>query len=252
MISFDIQPYKEKPVYQALLLGGACALVSLLLILGNHTTLQSIEDHKTADKLAMLAQVLPQSYYDNDPLTDTRTLQHEALSAPATLMLAEKNGAVTAVAVQLSIAGWGGIINMILAVTPDGQLMGVRIISHIETPGLPDKIEVEKSDWITGFDGKSLENVSEQGWHVKKDGGEFDQFTGATITPRAVVKGVHTGLLLYRSWAESEDGLKTLAAGMTSAADEQSASPERVEKQVQQQSQSSAKNTGSEATEAAS
>jgi len=220
MISFDLQPYKEKPLYQALLLGGACALVSLLLILGNHTTSQSIEDHKTADKLAMLAQVLPQSYYTNDPLQDTRTLNHEALATPATLMLAEKDGAVTAAAVQLSIAGWGGIINMIMAVKPDGELLGVRIISHTETPGLADKIEVEKSDWITGFDGKSLNNVNEKGWHVKKDGGEFDQFTGATITPRAVVKGVHTGLLIYRSWAESEDGLKTLAHKTSAPAEE--------------------------------
>ena len=211
MISFDIQQHKEKPIYQALLLGGACAVVSLLLILGNHTTTQAIADHRTADKLAMLAQVLPQSYYTNDPLNETRELNHQALSAPATLMLAKKDGVVSAAAVQLSIAGWGGIINMIMALRPDGELLGVRIISHTETPGLADKIEMEKSDWITGFDGKSLDNVSEKGWQVKKDGGEFDQFTGATITPRAVVKGVHTGLLMYRRWAESEEGLKTLA-----------------------------------------
>lgn len=73
----------------------------------------------------------------------------------------------------------------------------MRVISHTETPGLGDKIETAKSDWILGFDGLSLQKPDEQGWHVKKDGGQFDSFTGATITPRAVVKGVHESLQLF-------------------------------------------------------
>ncbi|WP_369855515.1 electron transport complex subunit RsxG [Candidatus Thalassolituus haligoni] len=196
--------WRDQPLYQALLLGGACAIVSLLLVLGNLGTQQSIADHQIADKLAMLAQVLPQSYYDNDPLSDTAQLSSPALDGPATLMLARRNGEITALALQLSIAGWGGIIDMILATTPEGELLGVRIISHKETPGLADKIERPKSDWITGFDGKSLANTSEQQWAVQKDGGRFDQFTGATITPRAVVKGVHQGLLLLNQWRQQQ------------------------------------------------
>ncbi|MDP2608320.1 MULTISPECIES: electron transport complex subunit RsxG [unclassified Oceanobacter] len=196
--------FRDQPLYQALLLGGACAIVSLLLVVGNLGTHQTIADHLTADKLAMLAQVLPQSYYDNDPLNDTEQLSSPVLSGPATLMLARKDGDITALALQISIAGWGGIIDMIMATTPDGELLGVRIISHKETPGLADKIERPKSDWITGFDGASLANTPEQQWAVQKDGGRFDQFTGATITPRAVVKGVHQGLLLIEQWRQQQ------------------------------------------------
>jgi electron transport complex protein RnfG len=74
----------------------------------------------------------------------------------------------------------------------------VRVLSHAETPGLGDKIDDRKSDWILGFNGKSLENTSSEQWRVKKDGGEFDQFTGATITPRGVVKSIHQGLDFFR------------------------------------------------------
>jgi len=78
----------------------------------------------------------------------------------------------------------------------DGRLAGVRVLGHKETPGLGDKIELAKSDWIRSFDGKSLSSPAASGWAVKKDRGEFDQFAGATITPRAVVKAVH-GALQY-------------------------------------------------------
>ena len=217
MISFDLKPYRDQPLYQALLLGAACAVVSLLLIGGHQSTHQSISDHQTADKLAMLAQVLPASRYNNDPLAETATLSSDVLAAPATLMLARQDGHFSAAALQLAIAGWGGVIHMILAVKPDGELLGVRIISHTETPGLADKIERGKSDWITTFDGKSLLNTSGNAWRVKKDGGEFDQFTGATITPRAVVKGVHQGLILYQQWLSTDSGEKALATQMEDA-----------------------------------
>jgi electron transport complex protein RnfG len=204
MVSFAIATYREQPWYHALLLGSACALVSLLLITGNATTSQPIQDHLTADKLAMLAQVLPQNYYDNDPLSETLELHSDSLVGPAVLMLARKNGELSACAMQLSTAGWGGVMQIIMAIKPNGELLGVRIISHKETPGLADKIEREKSDWITSFDGKSLINVSTKGWAVKKDGGEFDQFTGATITPRSVVRGIHQGLLLFQQWQKNQ------------------------------------------------
>jgi electron transport complex protein RnfG len=174
------------------------------LITGNATTSQPIQDHLTADKLAMLAQVLPQNYYDNDPLSETLELHSDSLVGPAVLMLARKNGELSACAMQLSTAGWGGVMQIIMAIKPNGELLGVRIISHKETPGLADKIEREKSDWITSFDGKSLINVSTKGWAVKKDGGEFDQFTGATITPRSVVRGIHQGLLLFQQWQKNQ------------------------------------------------
>ena len=80
----------------------------------------------------------------------------------------------------------------------DGAVLGVRVVAHAETPGLGDKIERGKSDWILSFDGRSLSNTSSERWRVKKDGGDFDQFAGATITPRAVVHGVESGLKFFQ------------------------------------------------------
>lgn len=97
--------------------------------------------------------------------------------------------------------GYSGDIDLLVGLDLQGQITGVREISHAETPGLGDKIDSEKSDWILGFNGKSLDNPL-NGWAVKKDGGEFDAFTGATITPRAVVNKVQDVLLFYRSNAE--------------------------------------------------
>lgn len=79
---------------------------------------------------------------------------------------------------------------MIVGVNRDGTIAGARVLSHKETPGLGDKVELSKSNWILGFDGRSLQNPQASQWKVKKDGGEFDQFTGATITPRAVVQQI--------------------------------------------------------------
>jgi len=81
----------------------------------------------------------------------------------------------------------------------EGNVLGVRVLDHKETPGLGDAIETSRSDWILGFDGRNLDNPKLSRWHVKKDGGDFDQFTGATITPRAVVKVVRQVLLYFNS-----------------------------------------------------
>lgn len=94
-------------------------------------------------------------------------------------------------------AGYNGLIRLWLAVDLQGQILGVRVIEHSETPGLGDKIELAVSNWIRSFEGKSLTNPTQQGWQVGRDGGEFDQFTGATITPRSVVQAVHAGLQTY-------------------------------------------------------
>jgi electron transport complex protein RnfG len=97
----------------------------------------------------------------------------------------------------MSSYGYGGKIMTIMALNPEGKVLGVRILSHSETPGLGDKIEIEKDDWVLSFNGRSLGAPSSAQWGVKKDGGHFDQFSGATITPRAVVKAVKSGLELF-------------------------------------------------------
>lgn len=99
--------------------------------------------------------------------------------------------------------GYNGRIALWLGVDPDGRITGVRVKSHQETPGIGDKIEVAVSDWIESFTGKSLGDPGIDRWKVKRDGGAFDQFTGATITPRAVVGAVKQGL--ERARAHSDD-----------------------------------------------
>ena len=93
--------------------------------------------------------------------------------------------------------GYSGKIGLIIAIHSDGRIGGVRVISDKETPGLGDYIEIAKSKWITGFDGKSLDDPRDSDWKVKKDGGSFDYMAGATITPRAVVKAVHKALQYF-------------------------------------------------------
>jgi len=96
--------------------------------------------------------------------------------------------------------GYSGPIRILVGIREDGTVTGVRILEHRETPGLGDKIEIARDDWITAFNGLSLANTATDQWAVKKDGGQFDQFTGATITPRAVVNAVHDGLLFYHAF----------------------------------------------------
>ena len=99
--------------------------------------------------------------------------------------------------------GYSGTIKLLVGINHDGSLAGVRVFSHHETPGLGDAIEEERSDWIVGFNGKSLDDPATDLWKVKKDGGHFDQLTGATITPRAIVKAVRKSLLYYREYRDS-------------------------------------------------
>ena len=93
--------------------------------------------------------------------------------------------------------GYNGPIHLLVGIKADGTLAGVRVVKHRETPGLGDVVEISRSDWILGFNDRSLSKPDEKGWKVKRDGGIFDQFTGATITPRAVVKAVHNALLYF-------------------------------------------------------
>ncbi len=124
-----------------------------------------------------------------------------------------KNGQVTAVVLPvITHYGYSGDIKLIVGVARDGAITGVRVTRQNETPGLGDKIEPEKSPWIFGFNGKSLGNPDEKGWAVKKDGGVFDQFSGATITPRAVVGAIHA--VLHYVAAHHDELFRAPAAGV--------------------------------------
>ncbi len=93
--------------------------------------------------------------------------------------------------------GYSGPIKLLVGVDADGAVTGVHVLEHRETPGLGDQVETGKSDWATQFRGRSLGDPVSAGWAVRRDGGEFDQLTGATITPRAIVKAVRETLEYY-------------------------------------------------------
>jgi len=189
--------YRKRLGYQAGLLGGFALLSAALLIIGNLSTHAVIEERLDEDLRSSLERVIPSTLYSNN-LLDNPLQVTDAQDRQVLVYRGIRDHQVTAVAFRIFGNGYAGEIELILGLDSDGRILGVRVLSHAETPGLGDKIEDRKSDWILGFNGKSLENTTTAQWHVKKDGGEFDQFTGATITPRGVVKAIHQGLDFYR------------------------------------------------------
>ena len=183
--------------YHAILLGGFATLAAALLMMGNLATRDSILQRQQEDLLASLNQVIPASLYD-EGLLDHNLAFTDGQGTAHTIYRAVRNGQVTAVAYQVIGNGYAGDIALLMGVDGSGRLLGVRVLAHAETPGLGDKIEPEKSHWIDAFVGRSLGDPSEDRWGVRKDGGAFDQFTGATITPRGVVAAIKDGLLFFR------------------------------------------------------
>ncbi|MBC8494329.1 MAG: electron transport complex subunit RsxG [Candidatus Thioglobus sp.] len=139
------------------------------------------------------------SGYDNNILQDkySKTLKLHGVMQTINIYPAKKDGQVFAHLIEHTYPnGYSGNIRLLTGVSVDHQLLGVRAITHKETPGLGDKIETRKSNWIEQFSGLSLSNPSKDNWKVKRDGGVFDSFTGATITPRAIVTASYQLLLL--------------------------------------------------------
>ncbi|WP_372880785.1 electron transport complex subunit RsxG [Psychromonas sp.] len=188
---------KQTAAYPALLMGAVALLVCSLLMVTNNLTAQPIADRLREDLTKQLDQVLPASSYDNQPLD--QKYQEVIDGQKYTFYRARLQDKVSAIILFTASAGYSGDITMLVAIKADGQLSGVRVLSHTETPGLGDKIELAKSNWILDFSGLSLSKPDTTGWAVKKDGGQFDAFTGATITPRAVVKGVFEALQLFKA-----------------------------------------------------
>ncbi len=183
-------------------------ILALFAILG--TALVGITYDTTAEKIAQnerqallrkLQQILPSEQYDNNLLQSTveipadDRLGHEQ---PSTVYIATQQDQITAMIFPvIAPRGYSGEIRMLVGINIDGRIAGVRVVSHKETPGLGDAIDADRNDWILGFNNKSLGNPQASQWKVKRDGGAFDQFTGATITPRAVVQAVHLCLVYF-------------------------------------------------------
>lgn len=158
------------------------------------------EQIKQARSKALL-QIVPVSEFDNELLDDAFMLEAtEGLgnSERVEAFVALKDHLPTHLILPLvAPEGYSGPIRLIMSIDMSGTIKGVRVIEHKETPGLGDKIDIKKSDWILGFNGHSLDTLTEAQWRVKKDGGEFDQLTGATITPRAIVSAIYKALIYF-------------------------------------------------------
>ena len=184
----------------AVLLAGF-ALVTAFLLAGTHlgTREQIAQSERQAAEKALL-EIIPEQRHDNDLLADSLPVPAQywaqlGLAEGGDIHVARKDKRIVAVIVPAVAAdGYSGDIRLIVGINMDGRIAGVRVLDHRETPGLGDKVDLKKSDWILGFNDKSLINPTPDAWKVKKDGGEFDQFTGATITPRAVVRQVKLAL----------------------------------------------------------
>ncbi|MEX5729958.1 electron transport complex protein RnfG [Rhodovulum iodosum] len=191
-----LEAFRRSPVWQGLLLAGFSLVTALILSASDEVTRGPIAERATEDLLASLAQVIPAAIHDNDLVAEMQTV-NDQIEGGVPVYVATLNQEITGVAFVLTGFGYSGAIRVLIGVAPDGTLLGVRVLSHTETPGLGDKIEIAKGDWIDGFSGRSLTDPTPEGWKVEKDGGIFDQFSGATITPRAVVGTVHRGLALF-------------------------------------------------------
>jgi electron transport complex protein RnfG len=173
-----------------------CLGFGLVLAITNEITLDDIGARAIEDKQNSLSQVLPDELHDNNPVTDTVTLAN-AEGKELTVFRARKDGKVTGVAYEIFGTGYAGEIKLMMGIDAEGKLLGVRVLAHKETPGLGDKIEAKKGPWIERFTGLSMGNPPLERWKVKKDGGDFDQFAGATITPRGVMVAIRSGLEFF-------------------------------------------------------
>lgn len=179
--------------YQGFFLALITALASGLLLVVYQLSAPTIALQKTKDQLDGLNQVLPSEWVNPELIENKTTLvfgDDEFVVFPVTDALGQAQG----YAVQSNADGFSGEILILVGTDADLKITGVRVLAHAETPGLGDKIEIAKSNWIRSFEHSALASLTESQWAVKKDGGQFDQFTGATITPRAIVKQVYQTL----------------------------------------------------------
>nr|WP_320137046.1 electron transport complex subunit RsxG [uncultured Amphritea sp.] len=179
----------------AVITSGAIALTQVY-------TKDQIRVNEQEARAKALYQIVPKESIDNNLLEDTVTINEPALTGsdqPVDIFRARRDGRVTTIIIPVTAPdGYTGNIDMIVGINADESVAGVRVLAHKETPGLGDKVELKKSNWLHSFDGQRYDGKNDPTWAVKKDGGRFDQFTGATITPRAVVNATGRAIHYFR------------------------------------------------------
>ncbi len=207
--------YRKRIGYQAGLLGGFTLIAAALLVMGDLSTRETIALRQAEDLKASLSEVIPPAIHDNDLLAAPLALEGPD-GAPLIVYRALQGEQMTGLAYRINGVGYAGEMELLLGLDATGKVLGVRVLSHAETPGLGDKMEIAKGDWILSFNGLSLGDPPAERWAVKKDGGDFDQFTGATITPRGILAALREGLDFF---AEHRDRLTAPAVVQAASAE---------------------------------
>lgn len=193
----NAEPQRTSVLAGTFKLIGFAALAAFIVAGAWQVTHERIRDNQAAARLARFAPVLGNVRYD------TIDFDHaETLAAPhplpgdamAVIYQVRLKGQSTARVFEVSTQGYSGPIRLLVGIDNNHTVTGTRVISHTETPGLGDDIERRKSDWIESFAGVSFDTVAPPAWRLKRDGGHFDGFTGASVTPRAVVTAVRETL----------------------------------------------------------
>lgn len=195
------EPAARRALRSAATLTAAAAVAVALVAVVHDRARPYIEASQRAERLQQLTEILGDVAYDNDPLADTVRVhdpEYLGTSAPVTAYRVRHGGQPVAVLLSaVAPDGYSGAIHLLVAIDAHGRVLGARVLEHRETPGLGDFIESRRSHWIRRFDGHSLGHAPLVRWQVRKDGGEFDQFTGATVTSRAVVHAVRDALRCF-------------------------------------------------------
>jgi electron transport complex protein RnfG len=188
----------------AVITGGVIAVTQAI-------TKERIQQQVARAESGALLEIIPEHTHNNNLLEDTIQLPVSGTLAndtPVTAWVARLDQKPVGLIMPIVAPdGYSGNIRLLVGLDMHGTVLGVRVTGHKETPGLGDRIETKKSDWVKGFDGHSLGNPPYPVWNVKKNGGMFDQFTGATITPRAIVKAVQRALVYFH---ENRNGILRL------------------------------------------
>lgn len=207
----------KTPMLIAALVLGSFAVAGVSLVAVTHAALdQRILENARLAMQRKLESIVPQGQFDNNPLDDRILVSSPELLGTAETQVYRVRQGDQPVALILNPVvpdGYAGPIELLVSVLHDGTIGGVRVLSHHETPGLGDQIEEAKSDWVLTFDGKSLGAPPPDDWGVRRDGGTFDQFTGATITPRAIVAAVKNTLVYVQAQGDQLYKEPALSAG---------------------------------------
>jgi len=207
---------------KTLLTLGLIGLLAAALLSGVHlATRDRIASEQQRQALATLNQLVPESGYDNELIEDRFSAWISGLSSPSTIYRARMESEPVALLADVTTPdGYSGDIRLLVGIEPDGEVIGVRILEHRETPGLGDKIELKRTDWLRQFTGKSLGAPPAQAWAADRRGGAFDTLSSATITSAAVIEAVRNVLAWYSANRDNAFELEAQSSASNSGSED--------------------------------